>query len=823
MRGSAVFRTGVAPGGALAGPWVRDPLWTRARAVPSLDLRFADNKSLVDAVTGASLVTFTRASSGTFVGSDGVLQSAVTNLLLRSEEFDNASWTKSATSITVNDSTSPAGSLTADKLVEDSANSQHTIGSQTISWLGNTQYTFTVYVKAAGRDTFDLLLGTAGNWVGSNRVAIFNLTSGTIEAQDGSPVVGSIQNVGDGWFRCRLTSTTVASPSASAVFLRLYNTSVFSGGASSYLGNGTSGVYIWGAQLEQSATVGEYIPTTSTINSAPRFDHSITSTTTNLLLQSNGFDTTWTNTNSSETSLSGTAPDGTNTAWELKDTSDVSSVVHALNQSVSFISGTAYTVSCWMKAGVLTEGGFTFPAGAFTSNISARVSLSTGVVITTSAGVTASTQQFSNGWWRVSATATATATASAAMQIRIMNGGFAYIGTGTGTILIYGAQLETGSTATPYVPTTTAAATSNTTDSLGLLVEEARTNSIRNNTMVGAVAGTPGTIPTNWTGSGTTAGITREIVGTGIENGINYIDYRIAGTTTGALFFGVSLEGSTSVAATNGQTWTFSSYARLIAGSLAGFTQINFYIVFNSSIGAALQFATGGITPTSAALNTQRFTRTGTASNALIAFVQPTIQLEAPTGTSIDITLRIGLPQLEQGATASSVIPTTTAAATRSADVASVGGTTFTSFYNQSGGTWFGDVFREFAVPASQFPVIVDCRTSGGSPDINQFSYLLEGIAGSFITVGGVSQSELYPTVPGGTRRRRIATAYAVNNFATCVNGFTPLIDSTGSVGNPLSMTIGAVIGGSQYLNGHIRRLTYWPQALPSRLQTLTQ
>ena len=79
MRGSAVFRTGIAPGGALAGPWVRNPLWTRARAVPSLDLRFADNKSLVDAVTGASLVTFTRASTGTYVGSDGVLQTAATN------------------------------------------------------------------------------------------------------------------------------------------------------------------------------------------------------------------------------------------------------------------------------------------------------------------------------------------------------------------------------------------------------------------------------------------------------------------------------------------------------------------------------------------------------------------------------------------------------------------------------------------------------------------------------------------------------------------------------------------------------------------------
>ena len=94
-----------------------------------------------------------------------------------------------------------------------------------------------------------------------------------------------------------------------------------------------------------------------------------------------------------------------------------------------------------------------------------------------------------------------------------------------------------------------------TGESLGLLIEEQRTNSIRNNTMVGAVAGTPGTAPTNWGGSAPTSnGVNRQIVGTGIEDGINYIDYRIAGTTTSTLFFGFSPELSTVVAATNGQT-----------------------------------------------------------------------------------------------------------------------------------------------------------------------------------------------------------------------------------------------------------------------------
>ena len=48
MRCSAAFRTSVTPGGALAGPWVRNPLWNAARSVPSLDLRFCHEPAQAD-------------------------------------------------------------------------------------------------------------------------------------------------------------------------------------------------------------------------------------------------------------------------------------------------------------------------------------------------------------------------------------------------------------------------------------------------------------------------------------------------------------------------------------------------------------------------------------------------------------------------------------------------------------------------------------------------------------------------------------------------------------------------------------------------------
>ena len=233
MRGSAAFRVAVAPGGALAGPWVRNSLWTAARAVPSLDLRFADNKSLVDAVTGAQLVTFTRASSGTFVGSDGVLRSAVTNLLLRSEEFDNVYWEKqSGTTVTANQAVAPDGTTSAD-LAQGNGSLGLFSGAVSVSTtLNNTK---SVWMRS--------VTGTA-----------------TVLLKDAQQTLGSTTCVlTTSWQRFSLVETQ------SGGIARLWIDDIPAGG-----------IYLWGAQLEQSSTVGEYIPTTSTINSAPRFDHNPT-------------------------------------------------------------------------------------------------------------------------------------------------------------------------------------------------------------------------------------------------------------------------------------------------------------------------------------------------------------------------------------------------------------------------------------------------------------------------------------------------------------------------------------------------------------------
>jgi hypothetical protein len=209
----------------------------------------------------------------------------------------------------------------------------------------------------------------------------------------------------------------------------------------------------------------------------------------------------------------------------------------------------------------------------------------------------------------------------------------------------------------------------------GLLVEEQRTNSIRNNTMVGAVAGTPGTLPTNWI-SAFFNGLSLSIIGTGNENGITYLDARVSGTVTSAPQALIGFETTTAIPAVTGQDWTVSAYLRLIDGSFNNVNAVQIRISERTAAGAFIQNNNSTpIVPSSSGLVSQRFAHSSVLSGATTGNVQPFLVISTSIGAVVDFTIRIGLPQLEQGAFATSVIPTTTATVIRTADSATIDGT----------------------------------------------------------------------------------------------------------------------------------------------------
>jgi hypothetical protein len=339
----------------------------------------------------------------------------------------------------------------------------------------------------------------------------------------------------------------------------------------------------------------------------------------------------------------------------------------------------------------------------------------------------------------------------------------------------------------------------------GLLIEESRTNSIRNNTMVGAVAGTPGTLPTNWATSGF-SGLTREVVGVGVLNGVTYVDIKYSGTSSG-VFGDIYFDGSTVIAATNGQSWAGSAWVQVVAGTQNGVSSINLGLLQYDSGGVALGAATLGSPSATISTTWQRINRIGTTNNASIAFVRPQIAIGINSGVAIDITLRIGLPQLELGAFATSVIPTTTTALTRAEDVASVN--TLSPWYSASAGTLFAEAQSLRPVGDTTRIAALSDGTANNSIRINAASTT------QAVVTGGSTDASFSLTYSVGAVNKW-AIAYETNNTNAALNGVAGTTDTTVSLPTVNQLELGRLANGasgSRFV-GYLRRITYYPRRL---------
>jgi hypothetical protein len=181
-----------------------------------------------------------------------LLEPQRTNLALRSEEFDNATWSKNNASVTANATTSPSGIVNADSLIELATTAFHGV-SQSLT-LSAVAYTFSFYAKPNGRNFIQWNNSLNTDFVN------FNISTGAVGSSQN--VSGATaQSVGNGWYRCSFQYTATAS---TGTWFRLtLITSATSVRLENYLGDGTSGAFLWGAQLEAGAYQTSYIPTTS--------------------------------------------------------------------------------------------------------------------------------------------------------------------------------------------------------------------------------------------------------------------------------------------------------------------------------------------------------------------------------------------------------------------------------------------------------------------------------------------------------------------------------------------------------------------------------
>ena len=523
--------------------------------------------------SGLGDLTFTRASDATYTDSTGVVRRSPYNLLTFSEDLSNVAWQKLFASISSNVTTAPNGLLTADKLVEDTTNASHTI-FQTISISASTNYNYSVYLKAAERFRFRIrFTGFSG------------AQDNSVDLNLGTAFAGTLTSVGNGWFRLTWPINSGTGAGSPLVAITLQDAS----GNSTYLGNGTSGAFIWGAQLVEGTSALDYFPTTNR-QDVPRID-------------------------------------------------------------------------------------------------------------------------FRNA---------------------------------DGTLSSCGR----------------------------LLLEPQRTNGIRNSTMVGAVAGSPGTLPTNWA-YGT--GVNQQIVGVGVENGLQYIDFRLNGTATGTTTQ-ISFDSTSQIAATVGQAWTGSVYFKVISAAIPPLS----YNLRQREALADGTFVADGIQSFTPTTSLRQYTYTRTTTGATTARIQFQLLLGHTNGATYDFTIRIAAPQMELGAYATTFIPTTTAAVTRLADSASKTGVS--SLIGQTEGTIFIEInktqngYNYYSISDGTNNNWIFVGLDADSPNL---------IRAYVRTVTGITADIKSGVIANGTVK--MAIAYKLNDVVLYVNGTQIGTDTSAAMPTGLS------------------------------------
>lgn len=399
---------------------------------------------------GSGDLSVTRATTATRVNSQGLVELVPYNLVEYSEQLNNAYWSTQDATITANSTTAPNGTLTADTFTRTS-NTGFLYSTNPLALIDGS-YSISVYAKANTASSFRLDLGTAG--LGQGVTCFFNLSNGTASTPtvygSTTSIATSIENVGNGWYRCSLSVNIIAAN----YYAELAITT-------------TGSIYAWGFQLVEGSVAKDYQKTETRLN-IPRLDYS-NGTCPSILVEPQ-------RTNISQYVESGSA--GFNAATITNATSIVGLKTFKVTNNISgfgdapyifsnieYQANTPYTLSFYTDFNECTGAtiscsflGF-FPSLSYTGIIVNKTTKAVQTFLTGSAWTLNNYEvtQISGEVYKIEITATPNAAGSSSRN---------YIGSdaNTSAMVVAGVQLEAGSYATSYIQKTTGASVTRNAD-----------------------------------------------------------------------------------------------------------------------------------------------------------------------------------------------------------------------------------------------------------------------------------------------------------------------------------------------------------------------